>query len=181
MHIGRLVSVALFLLRATWSVVRADEAATAPLDEWKATVRQRFPDVKQLSTDELAGWLSRTNGPSPVLLDVRTPPEFAVSHLPGAVRVDPKSKPSDIDPTLPADRPVVVYCSVGWRSSELAERLRRAGRTNVFNLEGSIFAWANEGRPLEAAGRPVHRVHPYNRTFGRLLKPALRADEGEGR
>ncbi len=181
MRIGRLLSVALLLLRGTWSVVRADEASTAPLDEWKETVRRRFPEVPQLSTAELAQWLARTNGPTPVLLDVRTAPEFAVSHLPGAVRVDPKSKPADLGPGLPEDRPVVVYCSVGWRSSELADRLRRAGRTNIFNLEGSIFAWANEGRPLEARGRPAERVHPYNRTFGRLLQPPLRADVGEER
>jgi 3-mercaptopyruvate sulfurtransferase SseA len=64
---------------------------------------------------------------------------------------------------------------VGYRSSELATRLQRAGQTNVTNLEGSIFQWANEGRALEASGKPATRVHPYNEKFGRLLKPELRA------
>ena len=62
-----------------------------------------------------------------------------------------------------------------YRSSRLAERLRQAGCTNVFNLDGSIFQWANEGRPLERDGRPVNEVHPYNKTFGQLLRPEHRA------
>jgi len=71
---------------------------------------------------------------------------------------------------------MVVYCSVGWRSSALAQRLLKHGVTNVANLEGSAFAWANEGRPLEAAGKPATKVHPYNSTFGKLLRPERRAE-----
>ena len=46
------------------------------------------------------------------------------------------------------DAPIVTYCSVGYRSGKMAERLQAAGYTNVRNLEGSIFKWANEHRPL---------------------------------
>ena len=70
---------------------------------------------------------------------------------------------------------MVVYCSVGYRSSRLVARLQQAGCTNVFNLEGSIFQWANEDRRLERDGQPVKEVHPYNRTFGQLLRPEHRA------
>lgn len=167
----------LMLLRALWSVVHGADAPTEGLDQWKATVRAKFPSVPQLSTTQLATWLVETNRAQPVLLDVRTRKEFELSHLPGARWTDPDAKPKAIEQALAGHPgPVVVYCSVGWRSSALAQRLLEAGRTNVSNLEGSIFAWANENRPLESAGKPTDKVHPYNRTFGRLLIPERRGE-----
>jgi hypothetical protein len=44
-----------------------------------------------------------------------------------------------------------------------------AGYTNVTNLEGSIFAWANQSRPLVQEGKPTDKVHPYNAFWGALL------------
>lgn len=147
-------------------------------DAMKKLVRTRFPEVPQLSTDELARWLRDPARQKPVLLDVRSEAEFAISHLPGAIRVDPEATGAAVVRTLPAGRTVVAYCSVGYRSSELARRLLRQGAKPVYNLEGSIFQWANEGRALEAAGQPAAKVHPYNATFGHLLDPARRADPG---
>lgn len=167
----------LLLARALGGVLFAGDDPGESLDHWKKVVRAKFPGVRQLSGGELDAWLADTNRPRPLLLDVRTEPEFRVSRLPGAVRVDPDAKPSDLAATLGTNsRPVVVYCSVGWRSSALAERLAKAGQTNVANLEGSLFGWANEGRRLEDDRGEARTVHPYNRTFGRLLKPELRAD-----
>lgn len=149
--------------------------SAAALEAMKQLVRSKFPKVRQLSTEELARWLADTNSPSPILLDVRKPEEFAVSHLPGAKRVEPSIKAADLIPTFPTNRTAVVYCSVGYRSSELATRLLDAGFTNVCNLEGSLFQWANEDRPMEKDGKPASTVHGYNETFGRLLKPERRA------
>jgi rhodanese-related sulfurtransferase len=111
--------------------------------------------------------------PSLVVLDVRTPEEFAVSHLPGAVRVDPDR--ADLGSLAVAEEStVVVYCSVGYRSAAIAEALEAAGVERVYNLRGGIFAWANEGRPMIRDGAPVHRVHPYDPIWGRLLRKELR-------
>lgn len=140
----------------------------------KEMVRKRFPEVNQLPTRELAAWLADTNRPQPVLLDVRQPEEFAISHLAGARNVTPAARADSLKALVPTNRPVVVYCSVGYRSSELARRLMKAGITNVFNLEGSIFQWANEGRPLATTNGPAVKVHPYNDRWGALLKPAVR-------
>ncbi len=140
-----------------------------------ATVRRKFPRVPQLPTAALAAWLADQSRPQPQLLDVREPDEFAVSHLRGALRVRPDAPASEVLARIDPARPVVVYCSVGYRSSQLAQRLIEAGGKDVRNLEGSIFAWANEGRPLENDGRPTKTVHPYNGIFGRLLKPEYRA------
>jgi rhodanese-related sulfurtransferase len=109
-----------------------------------------------------------------LLLDVRTREEFEVSHLRGAVHVPPDAAASVL--REPKDRPVVTYCSVGYRSGGFAQKLHAAGFTNVANLEGSIFRWANEGRPVFRGSQEVTEVHPYNRTWGLLLRRKLRAD-----
>jgi rhodanese-related sulfurtransferase len=138
------------------------------LDGVKLFVRIRFWNVPQIGTEELATWLKADR---PILiLDVRTEAEYAVSHIRGARRVDPEARASQVLAGLPTDRPIVTYCSVGYRSAALAQRLIAAGRKDVFNLEGSIFQWANEGRPLEQDGKPVSTVHPYNDSWGRLLR-----------
>ena len=163
----------LFALAALgWLVFAADTRGLAAM---KQTVRARFPQVHQLPTGDLAAWLQDSGRTPPWLLDVRRLEEFAVSHLPGAVPVDPEATAQEVLRSLPANRPVVVYCSVGYRSSALAARLIQAGFTNVFNLEGSIFAWANEQRPLECDGRPVKQVHPYNAAASRMLRKDYRA------
>ena len=64
------------------------------------------------------------------------------------------------------DEPIVVYCSVGYRSSKMARRLKELGRTKVSNLDGAVFAWSGEGRPLV----PNAPVHPYN-WFGKRMLP----------
>ena len=167
----------LLLARALVGVLRADGEAPDSLQHWKEVVRAKFPKVRQLPTAELALRLADTNSPAPLLLDVRKEEEFRVSRIPGAVRVDPDAKAKSLEPILSkSDRPVVVYCSVGWRSSALAQRLTEAGHTNVSNLEGSIFVWANEGRRLVDDQGEATKVHPYNRTFGRLLHPERRAE-----
>ena len=82
---------------------------------------------------------------------------------------------------VPKDATVVTYCSVGYRSSRAAEQLARAGYANVANLEGSAFAWANEGRPLvDARGRATSVVHPYDANWGKLLEPRHRAPVAAG-
>lgn len=143
---------------------------------WQAlnvAIRHKFPDVSRLRTPELAAWLDDPKHAPPRLLDVREPSEYRVSHLANAQQVEPGSDPAALG--LPKDRPIVTYCSVGYRSAEYARKLRQAGFTNVRNLEGSIFAWANEDRPLVEDGHPVEQVHPFNSTWGFLLKPARRA------
>ncbi len=137
------------------------------------SIRAAYPDVRPLSTDSLAAWLAGDAGP--LLFDVRAESEYAVSHLAGARRLDPDARDFSALQDLPKDTPLVTYCSVGYRSAAMARRLHEAGFTNVMNLEGSIFAWANEGRAVYRDGQAVRQVHPYDAVWGRLLKKELRA------
>jgi rhodanese-related sulfurtransferase len=141
----------------------------------KKSLRTKFTKIEWISTRELSDWLANKSRPAPVLLDVRTPEEWNVSHLPGARRVDPSASADRVAAGLPKDTPIVTYCAVGYRSGEMADRLRAAGFTNVRNLEGSIFQWANEERPLVREQERVSQVHPYNAFWGRLLNDDVRA------
>jgi rhodanese-related sulfurtransferase len=151
---------------------------TSDWDSVKATIRSEFPDVERISTDELKAQL---DWPRPILLDVRTAGEYAVSHLPGAIRVEPAGSLPDQLRALDHDALVVAYCSVGYRSSRLVELMEKEGFSNVKNLEGSIFEWANKGYPLERDGKSVLEVHPYDEEWGRLLDPSLHAYRPGGR
>lgn len=144
------------------------------LEVIKQTIRKRFPSVRQLSTGALADWLQDTNRPAPLLVDVRAAEEFAVSHLQKARRLESVSEVKRA--AASSTQPIVVYCSVGYRSSALAEKLQRAGLTNVYNLDGSLFAWANEGRAVYRGDARLEppQVHPYDAKWGQLLDGRLR-------
>ena len=99
---------------------------------------------------------------APVLLDVRTPTEFRVSHLKGARFVDFDSLETEKFAGIDRQRPVVVYCSVGYRSERLGERLKALGFRHVRNLYGGLFEWVNEGYPVHNARGQTTDVHPYS-------------------
>ncbi len=141
-----------------------------------SAINAQYPDVRHVTTDSLESWMADDSAPQPILLDARTTEEYEVSHLKGAVRVDPDADDLSALDSLSRDTPIVAYCSVGYRSSALATRLEEAGFTNVANLEGSIFRWANEGRPVYRERQPVEQVHPYNAAWGRLLRKDLRSE-----
>ncbi len=132
-------------------------------------VRLRFPEVTQVSPATLQDWLTAEPPRTVQIWDVRAPEEYALSHLPGAIQVSPDATAEDLTESLKTAEPIVVYCSVGYRSSALATRLMEAGHTNIVNLEGSIFAWANQGFPLEAEGAPTNKVHPYGESAAGML------------
>lgn len=131
-----------------------------------ANIEQHYPKVKHLDVDSLKASLDQ--GRPPVLIDVREKEEFAVSHLPNAINT---SKAEEV--SYPKDTPMVIYCSVGMRSAAFANELEEKGFTEIHNLRGSIFAWANKGYPLRRGTLTVKAVHPYDKKWGTLLNPEL--------
>ena len=84
------------------------------MSQFKALVRASFPGVPQMSIEELDRRLE--DDPPPLVIDVREPFEYEVSHLPGAVHAQGDNIAELVAETAP-DRPIVLYCSVGYRSS----------------------------------------------------------------
>jgi len=94
--------------------------------------------------------------------------------LPGAIQVSPDATSDQLIGKIDFSKPVVAYYSVGYRSSILARRRVAAGAKQTMNLEGSIYKWANEGRPMCRDSGRTHKAHPYNRNFDRMLREELR-------
>ena len=111
-----------------------------------------------------------------VIFDVRQLGEFDVSHLPGALHVSPAISSREFISTFSKmleGKTVIFYCSVGQRSSDLAERvqgsLAGSATTGIYNLQGGIFNWHNENRALVSESGATDFVHPYNSYWGHLL------------
>ncbi|MBD2355391.1 rhodanese-like domain-containing protein [Tolypothrix sp. FACHB-123] len=135
-----------------------------------------FPTVSQITTAEFAAWLIDCAKLQPLVLDARSPAEYAVSHIRTAVHIDPVTPDLTAASTVSLDTPIVVYCSVGYRSAKVAQQLQREGFSQIFNLSGGLFQWANEERPMfKDNGQPTQLVHPYNAIWGKLLKAGYHA------
>ena len=102
---------------------------------------------KNVGVDQFDKLRQQTNA---VVLDVRTPKEFAAGHIPGAVNIDWNAadfgkKVAELDKS----KTYLVQCAIGGRSAQAANRMTTLQFTNVYNLEGGIKAWEKAGKPVE--------------------------------
>ena len=104
------------------------------------------------------------------ILDIREPEEYKVSHIPGAQFFGYKNPSWEKLNDLDKDESIVLYCSIGYRSEKMGEKLIKKGFTNVRNLYGSIFEWANQGLPMEnIKNETVPKVHGYNKRWSKWV------------
>lgn len=104
--------------------------------------------ISEISQTELLAEPSST-----LILDVRTPGEFAAGHVPGAVNIPHDQlaeRLSEVERFRSA--PVVVYCKSGRRAGMAASVLSDAGFSQIHHLTGDMTAWLQQGLPTEAAG-----------------------------
>jgi hydroxyacylglutathione hydrolase len=102
--------------------------------------------TERLSPDVAAARLNSAE--APFVVDVRAPGERALTRLPGSVHVPLNHLTERLD-TIPRDRPVLVHCAGGYRSSIAASLLQRAGYTSVSELAGGLTAWDKRGLPVQ--------------------------------
>lgn len=105
-----------------------------------------------------------------VFLDTRSKEEFDISHLKKAQLIDYESFQKKDVKHIPKDAKIVVYCSVGYRSERIGERLINMGYKNVQNLYGGIFDWKN--KDFEIVNKielPTDSVHTYNLLWSKWL------------
>jgi rhodanese-related sulfurtransferase len=87
------------------------------------------------------------NDTQAIVLDVRATGEFEAGHLPNARNI-PLAELGQRIGELAAGRPVIVCCNTGMTSAKGAAALRKAGREEVFNLDGGLNAWRQAGLPV---------------------------------
>ena len=82
-----------------------------------------------------------------VILDVREPAEYAAGHLANSRNI-PTAEIDKRAAELPAGKAVVVVCASGSRAARAASALRKAGRADVFCLDGGLSGWQQAGLPV---------------------------------
>lgn len=143
------------------------------LDNIDRELQNSFPNIGHVTPAQLSQWTSA--GKEVLLIDVREEDEFAVSHLEQSIRIDPQASASEVAAIIgdATGKDVIFYCSVGVRSSQLADRakseLQRIGAGDIYNLSGGIFAWHNDERPLMSDAGETQMVHAYDRVWGKLV------------
>ena len=109
-------------------------------------IEYRSARYREVLSEEAARFVANVD---PLILDVRTPREFAGGRIEGATLVPVQVLARRID-EIPGsrDRPVLVYCRTGNRSTVAAKMLNDAGFTRVVNLRHGIVEWRRAGLPV---------------------------------
>lgn len=154
-----LVSLCLiFFLGSLFSQEKLDDV----LNKWNKN------SVRYITVDSLKNIL-----PTVVLLDAREKIEYKVSHLKNAnfVGYDNFNLEYVIKKFPKKDTSIVVYCSLGVRSELIAEKIKKAGYSNVYNLYGGIFEWKNkENEVVDNKEKTTEKVHTFNKEWSKWLK-----------
>jgi len=126
--------------------------------------------VDVISVDDL-----KENYDDYLILDTRELNEYLVSHLPGAEHFGYGQPKWELLESLDTEKDIVVYCSIGYRSEKIGEKLIKRGY-KVRNLYGSIFEWANQNYPLEdPRDNPTLHVHTYDKKWSKwVLNPEVK-------
>jgi rhodanese-related sulfurtransferase len=124
--------------------------------------------VKTLSVKELKTRLAGQE--QLIVLDAREKKEFEVSHIQGATYCGYSQFSKKAFKNMDRSKTVVVYCSVGYRSGKIGEKLIKMGFTDVINVYGGIFDWVNSGFPVYNASGSTNQVHGFDEEWGKWLK-----------
>ena len=120
-----------------------------PADSKSTRSTSKEPAIKNVSVDEFDKL--RTNSTS-VILDVRTPNEYALGHIPGAVNIDWYGKDfTEKVAALDKSHTYLVHCASGNRSAKACQKMSQLNFIALYNLEGGFKAWEQADKPVEKA------------------------------
>ncbi|MFP4222050.1 MAG: rhodanese-like domain-containing protein [Phormidium sp.] len=111
-----------------------DFLSSIPADYYKAGDTQALKQV-----------IRRDN---PLIVDVREPSEYAGGHIPQAINIPLRSLSRNLD-QIPKNRPVILYCSSGYRTAIGLTSLQLLGYDNVKSFPPSVAGWKAAGEPVE--------------------------------
>lgn len=103
-------------------------------------------NIKLIDSEELKTILQNDDVQ---FVDVRTQAEFGENYIKGAENIVFDGNFQNKIDQLDKDKPVVVYCRSGRRSAASAKILEENGFNEVYNLDGGILKWINDGNPVE--------------------------------
>jgi len=121
--------------------------------------------VNEVSVQEAAALQDQA-----VFLDAREPAEFKVSHIKDSKFIGYDHFDLSNVKDISKDKKIIVYCSVGYRSEKISEKLLEAGFKDVSNLYGGIFEWKNQDQEVVNEEGTTEEVHAFDRIWGFWLK-----------
>jgi rhodanese-related sulfurtransferase len=108
---------------------------------------------------------------SAYFFDTRTKKEFEVSHIPKAQWIGYEEFTIKKMKNIPKNAEIIVYCSVGARSEQIGEKMKKEGFLNVKNLWGGIFEWVNMSQPVvDKNNKTSQKVHAFSPEWGIWLQ-----------
>lgn len=143
----RIAGPAVTAFALSWALTGCGSSGPSPTGAAVATTTTTT--TTSIQHLDVAGFAGLVTAPSTVVIDVRTPEEFASGHLAGARDLDIRG--SDFDSRLASlDKTATyaVYCHSGNRSGQALQRMAAAGFTHVADLSGGIIAWSAAGKTV---------------------------------
>lgn len=138
----------------------------------KLLKEQNTESIPYISIDSLYEIQNRV-----ILLDSRETKEFETSHLKNAICVgyDSFNLKKTVAKLPDKNANIVVYCSLGIRSEDVAEKLKNAGYKNVLNLYGGIFKWKNNDLEIvNSQQKATDTVHVFSEEWSKWLKKGVK-------
>jgi len=128
------VCSAVLLLMAGTPPVQADDLMSPGMSAAEVKARLGTPEV-------------------PLMVDLRTPPEFAIAHLPGAVNIPLAELEKRVDEARPGQgHDLLIYCLNGARTRQAEPVLYAHDINNFYHLDGSLEGWLKDNYPIERGG-----------------------------
>ena len=143
--------LALALLLVSGCAPQVSQPQPVPPDAANPEPVTTLAVYKLVSPAEAMVLITVRGGNAPfVLLDVRTPEEYAEAHIEGAVLWDVNRDDfeSSLGAAYPRDGRYVVYCRSGVRSRTATRIMQSLGFTDIYEIEGGINAWKEVGQPV---------------------------------
>lgn len=106
---------------------------------------------------------------SAIFLDAREKSEYDVSHIKNAQWVGYNSFKFSRISHIPKNKLIIIYCSIGYRSEKITEKLLKKGYTSVYNLYGGIFEWSNQSYPMYRGNIKTQDIHGYNKNWSKWI------------
>lgn len=135
--------------------------------EYKKMLKKYYSDFPTISINDAYNKMGNDNV---FFLDTREQKEFDVSHIKNAKCVGYDHFDISSVSSIPKDAEIIVYCSIGARSQTIGEKLKSAGYSNVKNLYGGMFHWANRKYPMvDNDNKRTTNIHGFSKEWGRWV------------
>ena len=136
-------------------------------EEYKNMLGKYYNDFPTISISNAQSHLKKNDA---LFIDVRKKDEYMVSHIETSKRMDPDGSTIDQLKNVDKDQLIIVYCSIGARSQTFGEALEKNGFTNVKNMYGGLFHWANQNYPMvDLKENKTARIHGYNSEWSKWV------------